>query len=400
MSFWRRMFSADFRRAIAAEAAGDYAEAARGYALSGSRIKVAEMHFLRAQAAPSAEGKLTELRASTRWVDAEGRRHGAAGEEARALRRKIAGALFDWARESAVRGEVERAAVKEAAQLFDGAQDSANAGECYEYLGDTAAAADAYERAGAIDRMEQILERTESLRRSRADLSECYRTFQLHWSSGERDRALEVISAFLDEAANSADIAAEVQGIRAEVALLTPKILSYGKVLLRASGREILYVGNGTVTLGREPICALTLRDVGISRTHLELSLSASPPQVRELGSKNGSQLNGLPLVGEAPLPERGTVSLGEHCEIAFERQGSCWMLTVTRGLDRGLTARISSSSLDLIGGLKLHFERGRPILSAADGKQILLNGVRAAGSVQLISGDVIERAGERVEVG
>ena len=61
------MFSADFRRAIAAEAAGDYDEAARAYALAGERAKVAAMHLFRAERSPSPEAKLSELRAAIRW---------------------------------------------------------------------------------------------------------------------------------------------------------------------------------------------------------------------------------------------------------------------------------------------------------------------------------------------
>src|SRR5262252_4693975 len=84
------MFSADFRRAVAAEAAGDYAEAARAYALAGERVKVAEMHLLRAERAPSPAAKLHELKAAIRWADADN----ADGQNAR---RRIARALFNWA---------------------------------------------------------------------------------------------------------------------------------------------------------------------------------------------------------------------------------------------------------------------------------------------------------------
>src|SRR5262249_61085396 len=69
VTFFKRMFSADFRRAVAAEAAGDYAEAARAYALAGERVKVAEMHLLRAERAPSPPAKLHQLRPAVPWAD-------------------------------------------------------------------------------------------------------------------------------------------------------------------------------------------------------------------------------------------------------------------------------------------------------------------------------------------
>src|SRR5947209_16940479 len=102
------MFSADYRRAVAAEAAGDYAEAARAYALAGERAKVAEMHLLRAERAPSPGAKLHELRAAVRWADpgdAEGHK----------ARHRIARALFNWGRTATVVGDVEKQVVRDAA---------------------------------------------------------------------------------------------------------------------------------------------------------------------------------------------------------------------------------------------------------------------------------------------
>src|SRR3954453_7285516 len=103
------MFSADFRRAVAAEAAGDYGEAARAYALAGERVKVAEMHLLRAERAPSPAAKLHELRAAVRWADA-------GDDDGRGARRRIARALFGWVRAGTLLGEPEKQVVREAAQ--------------------------------------------------------------------------------------------------------------------------------------------------------------------------------------------------------------------------------------------------------------------------------------------
>ena len=71
MTFLRRLFSSDFRRAVAAEAAGEYAEAARHYALSGERTKVASMHLLRAERAKDVGEEIAALRDALRWADAD-----------------------------------------------------------------------------------------------------------------------------------------------------------------------------------------------------------------------------------------------------------------------------------------------------------------------------------------
>ena len=82
MSFIKRLLSSDFRRALAAEAAGDYITAARAYALSGERAKVGEMHLYLAERATAAEARLQELRAGVRWADA-------ITDEGREVRRRI-----------------------------------------------------------------------------------------------------------------------------------------------------------------------------------------------------------------------------------------------------------------------------------------------------------------------
>nr|MBP6608143.1 hypothetical protein [Deltaproteobacteria bacterium] len=61
MSGWLRRLSATYRTAVSAEAAGEYIEAAKAYALCDERHKVAEMHILEAgrRAVPgSAVGEL------------------------------------------------------------------------------------------------------------------------------------------------------------------------------------------------------------------------------------------------------------------------------------------------------------------------------------------------------
>ena len=48
MGLFRRLFSADYRHAVSAEAAGDFLAAARSYALCGKTEKVARMHLAQA----------------------------------------------------------------------------------------------------------------------------------------------------------------------------------------------------------------------------------------------------------------------------------------------------------------------------------------------------------------
>ena len=181
------MFSADFRRAVAAEAAGDYAEAARAYALAGERVKVAEMHLLRAERAPSPAAKLHELRAAIRWADADDAdgTQGAPPHRARAVQ---LGARLGRRRRS---GEDRWCATRRSCSSTSAT--SPSAGECYELIGDEFAAAEAYQKGGDVERLETVLAREELRRKRDTRVHDAFEEYKLALAGGERDRALEAI---------------------------------------------------------------------------------------------------------------------------------------------------------------------------------------------------------------
>ena len=57
---------------------------------------------------------------------------------------------------------------------------------------------------------------------------------------------------------------------------------------------EIFVLDDADVTIGREPANAVWIPDRGISRTHCELSKKGETWQLRDLGSSNGTFVNGL----------------------------------------------------------------------------------------------------------
>lgn len=83
-------------------------------------------------------------------------------------------------------------------------------------------------------------------------------------------------------------------------------------------------IGDGLVTLGRDPACQLQLPDLAVSRRHCEILAGAGGIQVRDLGSFNGTFLNGI-RVGASPV--------GHDDEL---RLGSCVFRVVDENLDSG----------------------------------------------------------------
>ena len=74
----------------------------------------------------------------------------------------------------------------------------------------------------------------------------------------------------------------------------------------------------GEVTIGRSPDCQIVLKDFGISRTHARLFADEDGVRIQDLKSKNGTQVNGVPVV-EAPLKDGDRILLGKF-QIAFSK--------------------------------------------------------------------------------
>ncbi|HXU70999.1 MAG TPA: FHA domain-containing protein [Polyangia bacterium] len=405
MTFFKRMFSADFRRAVAAEAAGDYAEAARAYALAGERVKVAEMHLLRAERAPSPAAKLHELRAAIRWAEPE-------ETEGKNARRRIARALFNWARSSAVVGDPEKQVVRDAAQLFVEIGEFAAAGECLEFVGDEFAAAEAYQKGGDVERLESVLAREEVRRKRDTRVRDAFEEYKLALAAGERDRALEAIrqcaEAPLPAVAQSPTDRSEATRERASYQRLREeleaKLVADGSVVIRAGAvghtRERRYVGSFPLVLGRDAACQLALRDAGISRQHAAiLGNDDGTFALADRDSKNGTMLGGVRMSGTLPLVGEGEIGLGELCVLHFAVAGETLTIEVTRGLDRGLRVVAGRGALDVEDVGELMFIDGRPRLSPLGGRLLYLNGVHASAGIQLIRGDVVELGEQRLEV-
>jgi adenylate cyclase len=74
----------------------------------------------------------------------------------------------------------------------------------------------------------------------------------------------------------------------------------------------------GEVTIGRSPDCSIVLKDFGISRTHAKLTADEEGVRIQDLKSKNGTQVNGVPVV-EAPLKDGDRILLGKF-QLTFSK--------------------------------------------------------------------------------
>jgi pSer/pThr/pTyr-binding forkhead associated (FHA) protein len=89
------------------------------------------------------------------------------------------------------------------------------------------------------------------------------------------------------------------------------------RVLIGDSTRETIEVSQGKLVVGRETDCHLRRESSFISRHHCVLLLDEYTLRIRDLGSKNGTFVNGRRIgAGEAILLDGDIVAVGE---ITFE---------------------------------------------------------------------------------
>ena len=87
--------------------------------------------------------------------------------------------------------------------------------------------------------------------------------------------------------------------------------------LVLPSGQRV-DLGSGTVTVGRLPECTISINDSNISRNHAEVKAGPTAFVVTDLGSTNGTMVNGVKIVGEHRLRDGDIVSFGST-HVRFE---------------------------------------------------------------------------------
>ena len=80
--------------------------------------------------------------------------------------------------------------------------------------------------------------------------------------------------------------------------------------LVMASGERIP-LGQQIITIGRLPDCTIPVTDANVSRRHAEVRPAGSAFVVVDLGSTNGTKVNGVRIQGEHTLTDADIISVG-----------------------------------------------------------------------------------------
>ena len=404
VGFFKRLFSADYRAAVSAEAAGDLELAAERYALAGQIPAAVRVHMLRASRAETRADEIAALYDALHWAEYDTPCYTRA---ARALGR----ALLARARAEGIATPRDRERVREAAWLLSEAGDLDAAAQALESIGDEEGAAEAYRRGGQVEKMEEILARQQEEVDAERAVREAFSQYELAERGGQRDEARAALEACVQRASEKAEY-------RRLLDELESRLITGGHVSLRPRrGDRVAIASRDTIWIGRDPLSDLALRSGGVSRRHARLAREASTGgeltyALRDAGSRAGTTLDGLPVAGAVPLDGAGDIGLGDDTALSFEiDRGAAdgapiLRLRVDRGLDAGSRLLAAPEDvaipLDPLGlSAAITFRAGRPHLRATAGPAALhLNGEPIAqGEIQLLRGDVVTIGGEEVDV-
>ena len=120
-------------------------------------------------------------------------------------------------------------------------------------------------------------------------------------------------------------------------------LVERGWLLISKSAGPVLasFALSGRTLIGRARQAEVFLPDLSVSRRHALIELTPDAVRLRDLGSKNGTTLNGRP-VSRAQLAEGDRIGVG--CFVCEFRSSSALGTLVTDVLDEGQRARFPSA--------------------------------------------------------
>lgn len=376
MSWLKRIFDGRHRRARAAEGAGQWRRAAAIWAEADEPERAAEALIHLAERGGDLEDRLEAWHDALRWIpeDDEERR-----EE---VERKMALAVLEDARHRGAASAEEKRRLSQAAERLERLDRPAWAAEAYEILGRTEDQARCLEAAGEVEELEELLEQTSAQDQHTNRLRRLLSDYEMALKYGAR---LEARSA-LREAMR---IAPDDRSVAELIRRLEARLPGPSRVSLSVEGRSVRFVGRLPAVIGRGEV-DVPVRGTSVSRRHAEIALRDGILVIRDLDSRNGTLIRGLPIRDAIELSGETEVGLGDDVSLTVTPSGPRGVtIEVLSGFDRGQRIVLGEGDLRF-GSLAaaVRFQEGWAVLEADPGVALTLAGQTCALPVHLLVED------------
>ncbi len=271
-----------------AEVAGDLARAVQLWVDAGQAQEAARVMVMRGDVELDSAKRLQHyVQAITLAPEA----HAVRAE----ARRKRALLAIEMAR-SGVTSAAARRDLIDAASELEALGEAARAAEAYAIAGDVEGEARSLVEAGEVEKLEDVLTRDNERERGERASRDSFAEVDRLVAGGERRQAIARARATANEEKERAILA---------------KRATAPRVTIELDGKRVQLVLGDEVILGRSE-GAITIASHAISRSHVAIARAGDHVEVRDLGSRNGTELRGMRIGGPLPVPGEGLdVKLG-----------------------------------------------------------------------------------------
>jgi hypothetical protein len=290
--FRRRGAPFDARRA---ELRGDLPLAVELWAEAGRTDEAARVMLIRGDAEPDPRQRLQHYTQAVATAPGAS----AVAKQARVKRAKLTIALAGDGTVSAA----TRQDLHEAARELEELGEADRAAEAYALIRDTEGEARSLVQAGQVERLETLLTAEQSKTSGERLRSEAYVEIETLTAMGRRREALAAAERLVLTAPLDASARERVNALQARRAAG-----SLCRVLLR--GQPLSLVVDDELVVGRTE-GSLVVSSAALSRRHVVVGRSDGQVLLRDLGSRNGTLLRGMRVVGALPVGDGLSVLLG-----------------------------------------------------------------------------------------
>jgi len=365
-----------------AELRGDLARAAELFGAAGQPEEAARVMILRADGETDARAKLQFLAQAAQLAAAGGDRQ----KEAKLRRAELLLALAGDASVSAV----ARHEVIEAARDLEAIGEPLKAAEAFARAGDKEGEARALQAAGDVERLEFLLSSEQFKERTSRAREDRTKDVDLMIECGRRREALASLDELLRATPDDAPLRERANAVRSRM-VMAPM------VCLEMLGERWTMVLGDEVVVGRSE-GAIKVSSNAVSRQHLRIWREGDDVVVRDLESRNGTQLRGINLAGTLPVREGIDLKLGREVSLRIapcKRLGGAVEIEVA---GQRYVACLGKSCLP-VEGLTLSTGADGWVELMAHGTHAYVAGVEWTQRATLLAGDAIAtvRAGDVV---